>query len=115
MEEEEEVVGHAPMLPVREIFARFWPYARPYRRWIPVIVILVALGSALEAAAIWMYKVLVDEVLVPRDFGLLGWVALAYLVLMLLDGLVAFADAYLSAWVGERFLVALRTAFFRHL
>src|SRR5215210_189980 len=113
--QEEELVAHAPVLPVREIFSRFWPHARPYRRWIPVIVLLVALGSALEAAAIWMYKVLVDEVLVPRDFGLLGWVALAYLGLMVLDGLVSFADAYLSAWVGERFLVSLRTAFFRHL
>jgi ATP-binding cassette subfamily B protein len=114
-EEEEEIVAHAPVLPVREVFGRFWPYARPFRRWIPVIVLLVALGSALEAASIWMYKVLVDEVLVPRDFGLLGWVALAYLGLLLLDGLVSFADAYLSAWVGERFLVSLRTAFFRHL
>ncbi len=112
---EEEVVEHAPALPVREIFRRFWPYARPYRRWIPLIVLLVALGSALEVAAIWMYKVLVDEVLVPRDFGLLGWVALAYLGLTLLDGIISFADAYLSSWVGERFLVSLRTAFFRHL
>ena len=100
---------------MREIFRRFWPYARPYRRWIPVIVLLVALGSALEVAAIWMYKILVDEVLVPRDFGLLGWVALAYLGLTLLDGIISFADAYLSSWVGERFLVSLRTAFFRHL
>jgi ATP-binding cassette, subfamily B, bacterial len=114
-EEQEEVVAHAPALPVREIFARFWPYARPYGRWIPVIVLLVALGSMLEAATIWMYKVLVDEVLVPRDFGLLGWVALAYLGLTLLDGIISFADNYLSAWVGERFLVSLRTAFFRHL
>jgi len=62
-----------------------------------------------------MYKVLVDEVLVPQNFGLLGWVALAYLGLVVLDGVVSFCDEYLSAWVGERFLVSLRTEFFRHL
>ena len=114
-EDQEELVAAAPTIPVREIFRRFWPYARPYRRWLPLLVFLVALGSATEAATIWMYKVLVDEVLVPHNFGLLGWVALAYLGLVVLDGVVSFCDEYLSAWVGERFLVSLRTEFFRHL
>jgi ATP-binding cassette subfamily B protein len=114
-EDQEEVVAAAPSIAVREIFRRFWPYARPYRRWLPLLVLLVALGSATGAATIWMYKVLVDEVLVPQNFGLLGWVALAYLGLVVLDGVVSFCDEYLSAWVGERFLVSLRTEFFRHL
>ena len=114
-EDQEELVAAAPTIPVREIFRRFWPYARPYRRWLPLLVLLVALGSATGAATIWMYKVLVDEVLVPHNFGLLGWVALAYLGLVVLDGVVSFCDEYLSAWVGERFLVSLRTEFFRHL
>src|SRR5215212_11539 len=114
-EDQEELVAAAPTIPVREIFRRFWPYARPYRRWLPLLVLLVALGSATGAATIWMYKVLVDEVLVPQNFGLLGWVALAYLGLVVLDGVVSFCDEYLSAWVGERFLVSLRTEFFRHL
>jgi len=114
-EGQEEVVAAAPSIAVREIFRRFWPYARPYRRWLPLLVLLVALGSATGAATIWMYKVLVDEVLVPQNFGLLGWVALAYLGLVVLDGVVSFCDEYLSAWVGERFLVSLRTEFFRHL
>ena len=28
------VVAAAPPVPIREIFRRFWPYARPYRRWL---------------------------------------------------------------------------------
>jgi subfamily B ATP-binding cassette protein MsbA len=100
---------------VREIFQRFWPYARPYRRWLPLIVLFAALGSALEAATIWIYKVLVDEVLVPRDFGLLLWVVLAYLGLTLAAGVVSFGEEYLSDWVGGRFIVSLRTELFRHL
>jgi ATP-binding cassette, subfamily B, bacterial len=112
---EEELVAAAPAVPVREIFRRFWPYARPYRRWLPLLVLLVALGPATETATIWMYKVLVDEVLIPQNFGLLGWVALAYFGLNVLAGVVSFCDEYLSAWVGERFLVSLRTEFFRHL
>src|ERR687894_405751 len=115
IEESKGPVAAAPAIPVREIFRRFWPYARPYRRWLPLILFLVALGPAIEAATIWMYKVLVDEVLVPQAFGLLWWVLLAYVGLTLADGIVKFCDEYLSEWVGGRFIVNLRTALFRHL
>src|SRR5215212_1521449 len=115
MEEGEGFVAAAPVMELREIFGRFWPYARPYRRWLPLILLFAALGSALQAATIWMYKILVDEVLVPRDFGLLLWVVLAYLGLTLAEGVVSFCDEYLSEWVGGRFIVSLRTDLFRHL
>src|SRR5918999_46264 len=96
IEESEGVVAAAPAVPVRQVFRRFWPYARPYRRWLPLTLLFVALGPAIEAATIWMYKVLVDEVLVPQNFGLLIWVVLAYVGLTLLEGLVSFFDEYLS-------------------
>jgi ATP-binding cassette, subfamily B, bacterial len=115
IEESEGFVAAAPAVPVREVFRRFWPYARPYRRWLPVILVLAALGPAIEAATIWMYKVLVDEVLVPQNFGLLVWVVLAYVGLSLAEGFVSFCDEYLSEWVGGRFIVNLRTALFEHL
>ncbi len=114
-EEEQGIVTAAPAVPVREIFGRFWSYARPYRRWLPLILILVALGPAIQAATIWMYKVLIDEVLIPRNFDLLVWVMLAYLGLTLVEGFVSFCDEYLSEWVGGRFIVGLRTDLFRHL
>jgi subfamily B ATP-binding cassette protein MsbA len=108
-------VAVAPAVPVREVFRRFWPYARPYRRWLPIILVLVALGPAIEAATIWIYKILVDEVLVPREFRLLIWVVLAYVGLTLAEGFVTFCDEYLAEWVGGRFIVNLRTALFGHL
>jgi ATP-binding cassette subfamily B protein len=115
VEEDGGFVAAAPALSVREIFWRFWPYARPYRRWLPLILLFVALGPAIEAATIWMYKILVDEVLVPQNFGLLIWVVVAYVGLTLAEGIVRFCDDYLSEWVGGRFTVALRTDLFGHL
>ena len=115
MEEGDGFVAAAPVMELREIFRRFWPYARPYRRWLPLILFFAVLGSALQAATIWMYKILVDEVLVPQDFGLLLWVVLAYLGLTLAEGVVSFFEEYSSAWVGGRFIVSLRTDLFRHL
>ncbi len=115
MEEGDGFVAAAPVMELREIFRRFWPYARPYRRWLPLILLFAALGAALQAATIWMYKILVDEVLVPRDFGLLLWVVLAYLGLTLAEGVVSFCEDYSSEWVGGRFIVSMRTDLFRHL
>lgn len=115
MEDGESLVDAAPVMELREILGRFWPYARPYRRWLPLILLFAALGSALQAATIWMYKILVDEVLVPRDFELLLWVVLAYLGLTLAEGIASFCEEYLSEWVGGRFIISLRIELFSHL
>jgi ABC-type multidrug transport system fused ATPase/permease subunit len=113
--EDDALVAETPPVHVREIFRRFWPYAKPYRRWLLVSLVLIAVVPAIETATIWMFKVVVDNVLVPHDFGPLWWIALAYLGLTLLAGAASFVDDYLSTWVGERFLLSLRTGFFRHV
>ena len=64
---------------------------------------------------IWMFKVVVDQVLVPQDFGPFVWIAGAYIGLTALAGVLGFADDYLANWIGERFLLDLRTRFFGHL
>jgi ATP-binding cassette subfamily B protein len=109
------LVAAAPPVPIREIFRRFWPYARPYRKWLAFSLVFIVLGPAIDTATIWMFKVVVDEVLVPRDFDPFWWIALAYLGLTLLGGIIGFADEYLSTWVGQRFLLDLRTQLFAHL
>src|SRR3712207_6878723 len=78
IEESEGFVSAAPAVPVREVFRRFWPYARPYRRWLPVILVLAALGPAIVAAPSWMYKGLVGQGLVPPGVGVLLLGVLAY-------------------------------------
>ena len=88
--EDDALVAAAPSVPIREIFRRFWPYARPYRRWLLVSLVLIAVVPAIETATIWMFKIVVDRVLVPHDFGALWWIALAYLGLTLAGGVASF-------------------------
>ncbi len=110
-----QLVDAAPPVPLREIFRRFWPDARPYRRWIAVSLIFAVIVPAIETAEIWLFKLVVDEVLVPADLGPLGWIAVAYIGLMLGGALINFADSYLAAWIGERFVLGLRTRVFTHV
>jgi ABC-type multidrug transport system fused ATPase/permease subunit len=110
-----EVVAAAREMPVREVFRRFWPDARPYRRWIPVVLALVVLGAIIGTLEIWMFKLVVDEVLVPGDLGPLVWIALGYIGLTLAGGLIGFGDDYLGTWLAERFLLSMRMRVFSHL
>lgn len=111
----EALIAAPPPVSVREIFRRFWPDARPYRHWLWLTLLFVAIGPVIDAALIWLYKLLIDHVLVPGDFGPFGPLVIAYVGLTLLNGLIAFGDSYLMASIGERFLVNLRNRFFNHL
>src|SRR5215216_279115 len=109
------IVAAAPQLPLREVLRRFWPYARAYRRWLWLSALLVLAVPATEAVAIWMFKLVVDDVLLPRDLSALLPIAVAYLGLAIVGGAVSFLDDYLSTWIGERFVLDLRVELFRHL
>jgi ATP-binding cassette subfamily B protein len=109
------LVPAAPPVPIRSIVRRFWPDARPYRKWLLVSLVAIVLVPAIDAAMIWMFKLVVDQVLRPADLGAFWPIAFAYLGLALLAGIVTFIDEYTSAWVGERFLLGLRTRVFEHV
>jgi ATP-binding cassette, subfamily B, bacterial len=108
-------VAAAPARSVRELFARFWPFARPYRAPLVASVAFLLAVPAVEAAGIWLFKLVVDEVLVPRDSAALVPIAGAYLGLAMLGAAVSFADEYLATWVGERFVLDVRVHVFRHI
>jgi ATP-binding cassette subfamily B protein len=109
------LVRSTASVPIRQIVRRFWPYARPYRRRLALSLVFVVLVPVIEAVQIWMFKLAIDDVLVPRDLTPLVWIATVYLCLGVLAGLVSFANDYLSAWLGERFLLLLRASLFRHV
>lgn len=110
-----EIVAAAPQVRLREVFRRFWPDARPYRRWFPVLIVLIGLGTLIATAEIWLFKLVVDDVLVTGDLGPMVPIVAAYVGLTLLGGLVGFGDEYLSTWMGERFLLNLRVRVLGHL
>ncbi len=108
-------VAPAPSMTVGEIVRLFWPWARPYRRWLPVLLGLIVLVPVIDAAQLWMWKLMVDMVLVPRDFGPFVWIAAASGALAVLAGSASFASDYLSAKLGGRFARSLRSDVFGHV
>ncbi|MFC7260461.1 ABC transporter ATP-binding protein [Streptomyces lutosisoli] len=114
-EDSDAVVAAAPPVPLSGVFRRFWPYTRGGRRWLVVLLCFSLIGPVLDGAEVWIFKIVVDDVLVPRDLSPFLWIAPAYLGLVIGSGVLGFADDVTSTWVSERFLLALRADVFRHV
>ena len=113
--DDDKVVAAAPKVPLREVVRRFWPLARPYRKPFAAGVALAALLPAVEAAEIWLFKLIVDNVLVAEALGPLAVYVPVMVGLALFGALLSFGDEYAATWVGERFTLDLRTKLFGHL
>jgi ATP-binding cassette, subfamily B, bacterial len=109
------LVEATPTVPLRRLLRRFWPFARPYRRQIAAGVAFLALAPAIQVAEIWLFKVAVDDVVVPADLSPLAWIVPVVIGLTLLGSALSFGEDYTWTWAGERFLLDLRTTFFDHL
>ncbi|MFJ9442317.1 ABC transporter ATP-binding protein [Kitasatospora sp. NPDC101235] len=115
VESSDALVAAAPPVPLREVFRRFWPYTKGGRHWLVVLLVLVVVGPAVEAAEILLFKIVIDDMLIPHRLSLFLPVALAYAGLALLSGALTFARRVTSTWVSERFLLILRSDVFRHV
>ncbi len=111
----ESSVGQAPPVPIRAILRRFWPYAAQQRRWLPVLLLLVAVPPLVEGGQLLLFKAMIDDVMVPRDLEAFLPLAVAFLGLTAIGGVASYLDTVLSARISQAFLLSMRTSFFRHL
>lgn len=111
----EAIVSAAPLLPLPRVWRWVWPYVRPFKRLLIASVLLTLAVPLLEAARLYLLKVLVDEVLVPKELDPFIWVASAILGLTVLYGVASYFASYIAALVGARFILSVTTDFFRHL
>ncbi|GAA2852238.1 hypothetical protein GCM10010472_06780 [Pseudonocardia halophobica] len=109
------LLPEAPHLTVRQIFRRFWPYTAGFRGRFALGLVLSALSPLTIAASLWLFMILIDDVLTPQNYALLPWVIGAYLAVSVLGAVIDYFDSYVAAWVGERFVLVLRTRVFAHL
>jgi subfamily B ATP-binding cassette protein MsbA len=114
-EDDDRVIEAARQLPTRGVVRAFWPHLRPYRGRLAVLLALLAVGPAVAVAEINLFRLVVDDVLVPADLSPLLVLALLYVGLNVLSALASGADDYLSTSVSQHFLLGLRTDLFRHV
>ena len=113
--EEHQLVSAAPELTFRELLSRYWPDARPYWRGLTCTVLLSAILPALETARVWLFKIVIDDVLVPHTLERFWRLAATYLLLTAASGVIGSVESYLASWLSGRFTLDLRVRLFSHL
>lgn len=97
------------------LLRRILGYLAPYKGWVALAFVLVVAVAFLGPLQPRLVQIAIDEHVVTGDAeGLLRIVGLLAAVL-LLQGVLAFASAYLTQWIGQSALYDLRTRVFRHL
>lgn len=109
------LVEAAPRVPLLTIVRRFWPFVRPYRGWMVLGLLPVALLPLIETVEIWLFQIVVDDVLTPRELTSLPMLAVAFLGLTLASGAISFADDVIATRVSAGFTLDIRVALFGNL
>ncbi len=109
------IIREAPPVPIKEVFNRFWPYTKNYRKWIIAGLVFIALQPVALSGTVWLLQVFIDNVLDARDLSPLYWIVLLYLGFSIAGGIFSFSGTFISNWVGQKFVLALRKDLYQHL
>jgi ATP-binding cassette subfamily B protein len=94
---------------------RVLPYFAPYRWRMLALTGVTAVDAIIVVATPLLFRVIINQGIIPRDDGVIAAVALVVGGLALLQALVGYAESRASASIGEGLIYDLRTQVFRHV
>ncbi len=97
------------------LYLRLLKYVRPYMLRVVVAVICIILAAAANLYVPWIIKDVIDDVLTAKDMAMLNIIAGGIIVVFLLRGIFFYGQTYLMAFVGQRVIIDIREALYRHL
>ncbi len=99
----------------RELLLRVLSYARPYRRGISGMLVLILLSTGVSLISPLIFRSMIDQVLPQKDLHTLILLAIALLALPIFSGGIAVLQRRINAAVGEGVTYDLRVALFSRL
>jgi len=98
-----------------QLLRRIAHYLKPYLGWVVLALAITLVGSFLGPLRPWLVQRGIDNYIVVGDLEGLQRIIL-YLALALLgEGLLSFAENYLTQYIGQQAIYDLRTTVFRHV
>ena len=94
---------------------RILRFFAPYRPQIAVVLFAILLTSLVGLVNPYLLKLLIDEAIPKRDFGLLNLFVGLMIALPILNGLIGVGQSYLNNLIGQRVMQDLRGALYTHL
>jgi len=87
----------------------------PYRGRVALMMVALLVATAAALAPPYLAGKAIDSGIVPRDFGALELIVVAFIGSALLYWIATYAQTYLVGWVGQRVLQDLRERIYSHL
>ena len=97
------------------LFKRILALAKFQRHWMIIAIILTIIQSVITAFQPYLYKTVIDEVIIPKQFQLLEKWALILLIWLIVQALLGFANSYLSESIAQSVILKLRQYIYDHL
>ena len=97
------------------LFKRILALAKFQRHWMIIAIILTIVQSVITAFQPYLYKTVIDEVIIPKQFQLLEKWALILLIWLIVQALLGFANSYLSESIAQSVILKLRQYIYDHL
>ncbi len=97
------------------LYLRLLKYVRPYMFRVVVAVICIIMAAAANLYVPWIIKDVIDDVLTAKDMAMLNIIAGGIIAVFLLRGIFFYGQTYLMAFVGQRVIIDIREALYRHL
>ena len=97
------------------LMRRLLHYLRPYRGRALVAVLMLLAGAVLALVGPALTQRALDVAVPHRDVALLGTLAAAFVLALLLEFALDYGQTMLTAWIGQRVMSDLRLELFTHL
>lgn len=94
---------------------RILSFARPYRGYLAVFLVLVAFDAGTGAVTPLLFRAIIDRGIVPGHAEVVVWLALVVALLAIANSAITLAERWFSARIGEGLVYDLRTAVFDHV
>ncbi|WP_322759242.1 ABC transporter ATP-binding protein [Frankia sp. Cr2] len=94
---------------------RIVEFARPYRRMLAGFLVLIVIDAALGATTPLIFKSIIDDGIIPGRVGVVEALAALVGAIAIVDALLALAQRWFSARIGEGLIFDMRARVFDHV
>lgn len=99
----------------KTLIRRLLFYVRPYRKQFTGALVLTILIALLTPVRPWLIQYMLDTAVVAGDQQGVRTFILILLVLLVLQGLIMYANTYLTNWLGQSIIRDIRKQVFQHI
>lgn len=96
-------------------YTRLLQYIKPYAVRMTAAVFCIILAASANLYVPWILRDVIDEVLSTKNMSMLNNIAIGIVIVFFLRGIFFFGQTYLMSYIGQKVIIDIREAVYRHL